>query len=109
MTHLHEVDQVNRFPSELIHRIHEYVGPHPCAKIIRDFCADSEYPGQEESLIRYIEWYEWCEAKLRLRCILETMMRLLVDRPDGAYLLTSDPPPHEPQSSLSDMRTHAAR
>ena len=105
MTHLHEVD----LPSELIHRIHEYVGPHPCAKIIRDFCVDIEYPAHEESLIRYNEWYGWCETKLRLRCIHETMTRLLVDRPDGVYLLNPEAlPSHGPQSPLSDMRTHAA-
>ncbi len=79
-------------PSETVHEIRQYVGPHPCATMIRDLCEEIDYTGQEDlSLIEYMEWHRWWETKMRLRCLYATM-RLLLDRPDGTYSLTSDPP-----------------
>ena len=97
-------------PSEITRPIHQYVGPRPCAILIQDLCEEIEYTGQENgSLIQYMEWYRDWEAKLHLRIVHETMMRLLVDRPDGVYLLNPEAlPSHGLQSPLSDMRIHAA-
>ena len=87
MTDLHPL----QLPSELIREIRLFVGPHPCAAMIRDFCADIGYD-QNGSLIQYMEWYQDWEAKLHLRIVHETMMRLLEDRPDGVYISTRIPP-----------------
>ena len=80
-------------PSETVHEIRQYVGPHPCATMIRDLCEEIDYGGQEDgSLVQYLEWYRLWGTKMRLRCLYATTMRLLLDRPDGTYILTSDPP-----------------
>ena len=96
MTDLHPL----QLPSVLVHEIRQFVGPHPCATMIRDFCEEIEYD-QNGSLIQYLEWYRDWEAKLHLRIVHETMMRLLEDRPDGVYILTSPPPtPWTPPPSI---------
>lgn len=106
MTDVGLLDHLN-LPSEIVHEIRQYVGPHPCAVMIRDRCEGIEFIGQEAaSLIQYMERYRLWETKLRLRCLHETMMRLLDHHPNGTYILTS-PPPAPWVTSLSS--TYVAR
>ena len=46
---LHELD----LPSEVTHLIRLFVGPHPCAKMVRDFLEDIEYDENER------DCYSW--------------------------------------------------
>ena len=100
MTHLHELD----LPNELIYRIHQFVGPHPLAVLIRDLCEDIEFDG-EESLMPYMGWYREWEMRLRIRCLQETISRLVEERPNGTYVLNA--PPHGADLPLSNMQAPA--
>ena len=61
---LHEWD----LPSEVTHLIRLFVGPHPCAKMVRDFCQDLEYHEHdgEMSLMEYVNYCQEREIRLRI-------------------------------------------
>ena len=83
---LHELD----LPSEVKHLIRLFAGPHPCAKLVRDFCEDLEYHEHdgEMSLMEYVNYYQERETRLRIFCIHETLARLVEDRPNGTFIST---------------------
>lgn len=109
MTDLHPLQQV--LPSELVHEVRQFVGPHPCAVLIKDHCGDIEYTGREGvALIEYMSWYAEWEEKLRRCCLHETMLRLLADRTEGAYIITRDPPAlWPPPRTIATPAGHAER
>ena len=82
---LHELD----LPSEVTHLIRLFVGPHPCAKMVRDFFEDIEYDENdgEMSFVEYVDYQER-EIRLRIFCIHETLARLVEDGPDGPFIST---------------------
>ena len=83
---LHKLDP----PSEVTHLIRLFVGPHPCAKMVRDFCEDLEYHEHdgEMSLMEYVNYYQEREIRLRIFCIHETLARLVEDQPNGTFIST---------------------
>ena len=83
---LHELD----LPSEVTHLIRLFVGPHPCAKMVRDFFEDIEYHEHdgEMSFVEYVNYYQEREIRLRIFCIHETLARLVEDRPNGTFIST---------------------
>ena len=83
---LHELD----LPSEVTHLIRLFVGPHPCAKMVRDFFEDIEYDKHESemSFVEYVNYLNEREIRLRIFCIHETLARLVEDRPNGTFIST---------------------
>ena len=83
---LHELD----LPSEVTHLNRLFVGPHPCAKMVRDFFEDIEYDKHESevSFVEYVNYLNEREIRLRIFCIHETLARLVEDRPNGTFIST---------------------